>query len=69
MYIEQVNSLLIIGSSKHKTMDLNSITQAIKKLDRDRDLITPEKGSHTNIEGSTGESKFSKIQEVVLSRT
>jgi hypothetical protein len=43
-------------------MDLDSITQAIKKLDRDRDLITPAKGSHTNIEGSTGESKFSNSQ-------
>ena len=58
-------------------MDINNIVQAMQRIDDDRDeiargknnSITPAIGSHLDIEGSTGEGKFSKIQEVVLNRT
>ena len=51
-------------------MSTNSIIAAIAKIDDDRDAIaqrrqnsiTRANGSHTNIEGSTGESKFSNSQ-------
>ena len=39
-------------------MDIDNILGAIEKVDRDRDLITLAIGSHLDIEGSTGESKF-----------
>jgi len=47
-------------------MDIDSILRAIDSIDHDREqiaqrrqnLITPANGSHTDIEGSTGESKF-----------
>jgi len=57
-------------------MNIDSILAAIDSVDQDREQIaqgkvisiTPAIGSHLDIEGSTGESKFSNFQNLIKSQ-
>ena len=57
-------------------MNIDSILAAIDSVDQDREQIaqgkvisiTPAIGSHLDIEGSTGEGKFSNFQNLIKSQ-